>query len=73
MLADYHTKPLIGEKFKIIRTKIMNMHNDWTAGVYWQILQLYFIFYTNKIDTFLKKYLPIMLKKCEVTNKKKIE
>ena len=41
MLADYHTKPLIGEKFVIMRNKIMNI--DWTAGVCWQILQLLFI------------------------------
>ena len=27
MVAYYHTKPLIEEKFKIMRTKIMNMHN----------------------------------------------
>ena len=25
MLADYHTKPLIGEKFKLMRNKIMNI------------------------------------------------
>ena len=25
MLADYHTKPLIGEKFEIMRNKIMNI------------------------------------------------
>ena len=25
MLADYHTKPLIGEKFKNMRDKIMNI------------------------------------------------
>ena len=26
-LADYHTKPLIGEKYKNMRNKIMNMHS----------------------------------------------
>ena len=25
MLADFHTKPLIGERFKLMRNKIMNM------------------------------------------------
>ena len=28
MLADFHTKPLIGEKFKLMRNKIMNMDID---------------------------------------------
>ena len=28
MLADYHTKPLFGEKFKLMRNKIMNMNID---------------------------------------------
>ena len=37
MIANYHTKPLIREKFRNMRNRIMNI--DWTAGVCWQLLR----------------------------------
>ena len=49
MLADHHTKPLIGEKVKTMRDKIMNMHIVWTAGVCWKILRIFIcLIYTNE-------------------------
>ena len=64
MLADYHTKPLIGEKFKNLRDKIINI--AWTAGVCWRMVKN--IIYIHTYRLYVKYLLRIVISHNKIKN-----